>query len=399
MDCSLIRAQVAGGHGSDAEKHSGGSAQADRLRCGCGSHRSCRSSIAASLSDFKRQQTLAERAASRGPRSGRESAGGQALQMEAGAWERMGKSQKTIDLSNQARELYVAAGDRRGRCAHRSDWWAICFSIRATTREPRSNSKSALAGVSRNRRAEKHSRDARTHRQCVLLPGKHARGEKLLRAGLAVSIARSMIPIGLASDYGNLANALDGLGDLTGSLKMQQESLAAFNKVGDRRGRFGHAEQFGQPVRGDGESGRGEESTTSSRWRMTREIAYRRGEPYPVVGLGDVLLAAGRLSRRAKTIRAGPRPVQGNGRRGFYRRKSTCLWHRLLWSRSDIPTAKRWPGSQWRDMRRPILPATVHGLRRCWRGICSAPANWRRRRALRRKAATLVRKSTGELPV
>ena len=41
---------------------------------------------------------------------------------------------------------------------------------------------------------------------------------------------------GLASGYGNLANALDGLGDLQGALKMQQMSLAVFNQIGDRRG-------------------------------------------------------------------------------------------------------------------------------------------------------------------
>src|SRR5205807_1912291 len=110
----LIRAQIAGGRASDAEKTLADLrkltvSEADGTRIDL-----AEAGIASSLSDFKREQSVAERAVTRARSVGASLLVAQALQREANSLERMGQSQKTIELSKQARELYVSAGDRRG---------------------------------------------------------------------------------------------------------------------------------------------------------------------------------------------------------------------------------------------------------------------------------------------
>jgi tetratricopeptide (TPR) repeat protein len=91
-----------------------------------------------------------------------------------------------------------------------------------------------------------------------------------------------------------LANALDGLGDLKGALKMQQASLAEFTQVGERRGISTTENNLGNLLV---EMGSLEEAKKYFEQALatTREISYRRGEPYPIAGIGDALLPQGDL--------------------------------------------------------------------------------------------------------
>jgi tetratricopeptide (TPR) repeat protein len=106
-------------------------------------------------------------------------------------------------------------------------------------------------------------------------------------------------PVGLASDYGNIANALDGLGDLKGALEMQQKSLAAFNQIGDKRGATETLNNLGNLFV---ELGNFEEAKKqyAQALAIAREIAFRRGEPYPISGTGDALLGQGDLAAASK---------------------------------------------------------------------------------------------------
>jgi tetratricopeptide (TPR) repeat protein len=106
-------------------------------------------------------------------------------------------------------------------------------------------------------------------------------------------------PYAMAGSYGNIANALDGLGDLQGALRMQLESLAAFNQVGDRRGASATLNNLGNLQVEMGNLDEAQRYFDQS-LSMTREIAYRRGEPYPLSGLGDVHLARGELAEAQK---------------------------------------------------------------------------------------------------
>jgi tetratricopeptide (TPR) repeat protein len=106
-------------------------------------------------------------------------------------------------------------------------------------------------------------------------------------------------PGGLASDYGNLANAYDQLGDLRGSLQMQQKALAAFNEVGSRRGAAATMNNLGDLLVEMGNPAEAKQYYERS-LSLHREIAHRHGEPYPMTGLGDVLLAQGDLAGAGK---------------------------------------------------------------------------------------------------
>jgi tetratricopeptide (TPR) repeat protein len=96
-----------------------------------------------------------------------------------------------------------------------------------------------------------------------------------------------------------MANAMDGLGDLTGALQMQQQSLAAFNQIGDRRGAAATLNNLGNLFV---EMGNLTEARASFEQALaiTQEISYRGGEPYAIAGLGNVLLASGDLAGATK---------------------------------------------------------------------------------------------------
>ena len=110
---SLLGTQVGGGHGKDAEETLAqlrklNVSEADGARIDL-----AQANIAILTGDFRQQQSLSERAAARGRAIGAKLLEAQALRVEANAWERMGQPQKSIELSQQARDLFAAAGDRR----------------------------------------------------------------------------------------------------------------------------------------------------------------------------------------------------------------------------------------------------------------------------------------------
>ncbi len=293
----LIRAQIAGGHGSDAEKTLADVrkltvADVDAARIDL-----AESSIASSLSDFKREQALAERAANRSRAAGASLLVARALQSEAHASEHMGETEKAIDLSNQARSLYESAGDRRGSARTVLAVGDVLFD-RGDYEAAKKQFAAALP-VFQEIGAEKSVRSTRERIGNVFYAQGNMREaknyyEQVLRFDREIDD-----PSGLGGDYGNLANALDGLGDLPGALKMHQESLALYERIGERRGVSTTQNNLGNLMV---EVGNLEEAKKyfGQSLATTREISYRLGEPYPISGIGDALLAQGDLAGAKK---------------------------------------------------------------------------------------------------
>jgi eukaryotic-like serine/threonine-protein kinase len=293
----LIRAQVAGGHGNDAKNTLADLRKLNVSDADAGRIDIAEAGIAASLGDFKQQQALAERAAVRGQTVGANLLVAQALQIEAVASERMGESKKTIDLANQARDLFVSAGDRRGaassvlivgdQLSDTGDYEGAKKQFEAALavfREigSRKGIRSSLDRIGNVFYAEGNMQESKKYY------------EELLRFDQELAD-----PNALAGDYGNLANSLDGLGDLEGALKMQLKSLAAFNEIGDRRGASATLNNLGNLFveKGDPEEAK---KYFGQALDMTRATAFKRGEPYPIVGLGDALVAQGDLAGATK---------------------------------------------------------------------------------------------------
>jgi len=289
----LIRAQVALGKANDAEK-----TLADLRKLSVSEVDGARIdlaevNIASSVSDFKRQAALAERAVSRGRAAGANLLVAQALQLQGDALERMGQSQQMIDLSNQARDLFVSAGDRRGAARTLLMIGDLLYDQgdNEVAKEKFEEAlpvfreignlagiRAALERIGNVYYAEGKYRDSQKYYEQVL----HADHELNDLSGLA-------------SAYGNLANALDGLGDLSGSLKMQQMSLSVFTHIGDRRGASTTLNNLGNLFVEMGALADAKKYYEQA-LAMTREISYRRGEPYPMAGLGDALTAQGNLA-------------------------------------------------------------------------------------------------------
>jgi tetratricopeptide (TPR) repeat protein len=288
----LIRAQIDAGHSSDAEMTLSDLrrvpvSEADGARLDVTEAR-----VAIMLSDFKRAESSAERAASRGLPIGASLLVAQALQVESQAWERMGKADKAADVANQARELYSSAGNRRGAARCSLTVGDVLYD------------KGDYAG------AKKQFEDALAEYRAIgAQNGIRAVVERIGNVYYSLgqfSDARSNYeqclafdrstnsPGGMASDYGNIANALDGLGDLSGSLKMQKQALASFNQVGDRRGAADTLNNLANVLveMGDYDEAR---KYYEQAVALMEEISYKRGEPAPLGGIGDTHFYQGDL--------------------------------------------------------------------------------------------------------
>ena len=294
----LIRSQVAAGRGEDAvrvladlRKLNVSGADAARIDL-------AEASVASSLSDFKRDADLAGQAVEKGKTVGANLVVAQALALEADALERMGEApQKTIALTNEARELYLAAGDRRAAARTLLSVGDALYD-EGDYEGAKRQFEDALpvfreVGAEKSIRATEERIGNVHYSQGKLLEAK-SDYEEALRYDREIND-----PFGLSSDYGNLANVLDGLGDLQGALKMQLDSLDAFNAIGDRRGASATLNNLGNLFVEMGNLGEARKYFDQS-LAMTREIAYRRGEPYPMAGIGDTMLYGGDLAGARK---------------------------------------------------------------------------------------------------
>ena len=293
----LIRAQINAGRGSDAEstlsdvrKLQVSDADAARIDLSEGN-------IAMSQSDFKRQQSSADRAANQGRAVGASLLVAEAFQLESNACERMGQSDKSIQLAAQARELFSSAGYRQGAARTLLMTADVLFD-QGDFEGARKKVEEALP-VFQEIGAQKSIRASRERIGNILYQQGKLQEAKTYY-DLALRFDQSVHdPTSLASDYGNIANVLDSLGDLTGALKMQQQALAAFNELGDRRGSSATLNNLGNLSLEMGNPDAAKKYFDQA-LALAQEITYRGGQPYPMSGLGDVLVVGGDLAGARK---------------------------------------------------------------------------------------------------
>jgi eukaryotic-like serine/threonine-protein kinase len=294
---SLLGTQVEGGHGKDAEETLAQLrkltvSEADGARIDL-----AQADIAALTGDVRQQQTLSERAAARGRAIDAKLLEAQALWLEANGWKRMGQPQKSIELSQQARDLFAAAGDRRMAA------FTLLYVGDALLNEgdfvaARKQYEEALP-VFREIGAQRSIRATQERIGNVLFSQGNMREAQTYYQQALRFDQENNNPGALASDYGNLANTLGALGDLTGEQKMLQKALATFNAIGSRPGTAEALDGLGDLLV---ETGKPEEAKGyyQKALALDRETGNRAGEPNPIAGLGDVLLAQGDLAGARK---------------------------------------------------------------------------------------------------
>jgi eukaryotic-like serine/threonine-protein kinase len=287
---SFIRTQIAVGHAMDAKKtaadlHKLTVSEADEARIDL-----AEADIAAALSDFRQEQALAERAATKAKAIGANRFVAEALQVEAHSWERMSQPQKAIDLFRQAREMFLASGDKRGAAMSLLGVGDVLYD-QGNFLEARKEFEEALP-VFEGIGSKSNIRTTMERIGNVLysqgkLPEAQSYYEKALRFDKEVND-----PAGLASDYGNIANSLDGRASVQLVLQMQQKALAAFNQVGHRRGAASTEANIGNLFvqMGDLEKAR---QCFERALAIHRATGYRHGELDAIAGIGDVLFNQG----------------------------------------------------------------------------------------------------------
>ena len=390
----LIRAQINAGRGNDAEstlsdirKLPVSEADAARIDLSDGN-------IAMSQSDFKRQQSSADRAANRGRAVGASLLVAEALQLEAIASERMGQSDKSIQLAAQARELFSSAGYRQGAARTLLMTADVLFD-QGDFEGARKKVEEALPvfqeiGAQKSIRASRERIGNILYQQGKLQEAK-TYYDQALRFDQSVHD-----PTSLASDYGNIANALDGLGDLTGALKMQQQALAAFNELGDRRGSSATLNNLGNLSLEMGNPDAAKKYFDQA-LSLAEEITYRGGQPYPMSGLGDVLVVRGDLAGARKQYEQAVAVCEEIKDEDFAAQIHTALAFVALQERrfSDGETLARQSAAVFDKTNSTSSSAWAHAL--LARNLLSA-GNLAEARGAAAKAVARSRQAAGETP-
>jgi len=210
------------------------------------------------LSDFKRMQAAAAAAAAAGQALGARLVVANARLREGGATLRQGDAQRAVQLFEEARAIYAAAGDRAG--------------VARTL----NNLASAISDG-----------------------GDTARTRALYNEGLTIAKAIGEQDL-VARFLNNIAIQERRAGNLQASLKMNQESLAIRREIGDRTNAATSLNNIGNVLLdlGDlqGASRHYEESAA-----MSREMGDRRGLARALYNAGEALKLQGEIARARAT--------------------------------------------------------------------------------------------------
>ena len=242
--------------------------------------------------DFTRDQSKAEQAMTKGQAIGASLLVARSLVLQCDAFERMGQPDRSKDLCVQAKDLYELAGNRAASAGTLLMLGDQLFD-HGDYASARRDFDQALA-VFREMGIQGDIRNTNERIGNVLYQeGKPLESEAYYNKALQYDLGLHGV-VNLASDYGNIANALDDLGDLKGSLKMQQQSLGAFNEVKDNRGAGETLNNLGNLSMEMGNLGEAK-GYYEQALALAIQGSYRMGQPYPMVGLADVMKAQGDL--------------------------------------------------------------------------------------------------------
>lgn len=293
----LANTQTAGGQGKDAlatldalhklPAPTGDDARIDLMEA----------KAAGSLGDFKRQQTAAANAATKGRAQGAGLVVAQARLSEGLAWERQGQPDQATAAFVEARPRLTAAGDQQGAALALEFSGDVLYN-KGNFPGAQKSFEDALA-VFRQIGAEQ-SMSAALNRigNACYEQGRLEEAKTYYEQTLKID-RETDSKSGVAGSLGNLANVLDGLGDLQAARRMNEEGLQVFTAIGDKRGMASTLANLAAVLEevGDLENAK---KRYEQALQLHRETAHRRGEGYAIYGLGDVLMAQGDLAEARK---------------------------------------------------------------------------------------------------
>jgi tetratricopeptide (TPR) repeat protein len=252
-----------------------------------------------SLSDFKRQQAAAERAATKGRALGARQLVARARLAEGRSLYELGDMTASVAASQEARDIFTAAGDRAGAAAALNNIGAV-MSGRGNITDARAMHEEAVE-ICRQIGDKKGMANALNNIAVLLkdrgdLPGARKVQEQVLalrrevgdKSGEAVSLSNVGV---LFFEQGNLAAAK----------RMYDDSLAICRETGDKRGAVRATLNKAIVLTREGDLS-GARRLHEESLAIRRQIGDRIGVGVALINLADVLMSQGDLKGARSSV-------------------------------------------------------------------------------------------------
>ncbi len=253
---------------------------------------------AGTLSDFKRQLAAAAQAAAKGSAQGARLLVAGARLQEGAALERLGQPKEAAAAHEEARRLYIAAGDRAGQARVVNDM-AVALISQGRLSEARKMAEESLA-IFRGIGAQGGVVASALNSIARILnaQGDFQGAEKLFQQ--ALSTYREVgNKGGEAAALNNIAVTLKSRGDLNGSRRRYEQALAIDREIGNRHGEASTLNNIAIVLHDQGEIGPSKQ-TFEQALAIYRQIGSESGSAGTTYALGRVLLAQGDLAAARK---------------------------------------------------------------------------------------------------
>lgn len=258
---------------------------------------------AESLGDFSAAQRAAAVAARKAQERGLRLLLAQAKELEAWTWERLGDLDKATLEMGEARDLAEAVQNQR-LLGLTLKQLGVIDEDKGEYEKARISHKNALAIFQRIGQQRQMARTLEALGNIDYEQERLAEAKRYYEGALRIDREIAAPPGSIGSDLGNIANVLDGSGDLVGATKMQEQSLQGFREAGDKRGESDVLLNLGNVLVERGEMALAKEKYDQA-MSIAREIGYKHVESSIWNALVDVHLAQDRLQdARAAAQRA-----------------------------------------------------------------------------------------------
>jgi len=221
----------------------------------------------------------------------------QARLVEGVCWERLGEQDKSRTASNEARDLFLAAGDKRGA--------ASALTRTGDTYYDEGKFSEAVHTYEEALRTFREIGDQANSARTLNSLGNVASDTGDLPK--AMSYYQQTLALdneidskaGVAGALGNIANVYDSMSDLPNARKKNEEGLAMFREVGDQRGTASTLANLGNVLLEMGEVAAARQRYDEA-LAIQRQIGYRRGQAYALSNTADLLLVTGDFAQARK---------------------------------------------------------------------------------------------------
>jgi tetratricopeptide (TPR) repeat protein len=251
---------------------------------------------AGSLSDFKRQEAAAKRAGAKGQAQGARLLVARARLSESLALYQQGQLMQAEAASQEARGIFIAAGDRAGGAAALKIIASVT-SARGDVAQSTTMQKEALE-IFRQIGNKKGAADTLNNIAIQLKDDGDLSGARTIQEQVLAVRREIADRSGTAVSLNNLGVTFFELGNFASARRMYEESLSICRETGDKRGEVRAMLNLGIVLMRQGDLA-GAKRLHEESLAIRREIGDKRGAAVALINLADVLSSQGDLVRAA----------------------------------------------------------------------------------------------------